>query len=136
MQLRNEISCIKEQYASLQDTEREKAIMQSPVINVIRTKLPPSYAGDPISEESWQELLLLVEQCMPNFYARITTGNVLSPDELRLAVLTRLRFSPGDIILIMDKSRVRISNLRLQVNKKLFSDNSARTLAHNIMQLS
>lgn len=79
--------------------------------------------------------MLLVEQCMPGFYVKITEGNVLSQDELRLAILTRLKFTPSDIVIIMEKSQARVSNLRQIVNKKLFSEDSSRTLNHNILQI-
>lgn len=133
--LREEISSYKEQYAELRDADREKAIMQSPVVKAIRMKLPPTNDGTAVTDAKWHELLLLVEQCMPRFYAKVTAGNVLSQDELRLAILTRLKFTPGDIVIIMEKSQVRVSNLRHIVNKKLFSDDSARSLNHNIMQM-
>lgn len=133
--LRDEISEYEKQYAALHDAEKEKAVMQSPVVGAMREKLSPRCSDKPLTDDDWQELMLLVEQCMPSFYVKITEGNVLSQDELRLAILTRLKFTPSDIVIIMEKSQARVSNLRQIVNKKLFSEDSSRTLNNNIMQI-
>lgn len=131
--LRSEISNYQSEYEEIGAARKELALMQSQIMDVIKAKLPPVRDSRPITDRKWNELKLLVQQCLPVFYAKISAGNILSHDEMIVAILTRLKFSPMDISIIMEKSTTRISNIRKSANIKLFNDESAKSFDRNIM---
>ena len=72
---------------------------------------------------------------MPMLHNRLMDGPVSGTIEQRVAILTRLEFRSDDIAILLNISKQSVSNARANVNKKLFSDNSARTLFNNLTHL-
>lgn len=62
-------------------------------------------------------------------------GELLSPNEDAICLLTRMRFLPTEIAVLLDMTPQRVTNLRASINKKLFNARGARTFDKNIMSI-
>ena len=91
----------------------------------------------PMSAVEWQELLSTIERLSPDFYDHITTSTAkLSHPEIVMVVLTHCRFSLHEIRILMDISPQRITNIRSNVNKKLFNEQGSKNFTKNVLQMS
>ena len=106
--------------------------MQSSITDTIRNKLK---SFQPLTEKECETLTEMFRQNMPILYRRMTDGQTLGTLEMRVAILTRMGYRPDDIATLTDTSRQNVSNARANANKKIFSDNSARTLFKNMSRL-
>ena len=131
-ELQTQMEQLQEEYGNLQQHEKFDALMQSTAADAIKSKLK-SYQS--LTEKECNTLMGMFKQNMPMLYTRMTDGHVLGTLELRVAVLTRMDFRSDDIAILLNVSRQSVSNARASVNKKLFSDGSARTLFKNLSRL-
>ena len=91
----------------------------------------------PMSAVEWQELLSTIERLSPDFYDHITTSTAkLSHPEIVMVVLTHCRFSLHEIRILMDISPQRITNIRSNVNNKLFNEQGSKNFTKNVLQMS
>ena len=131
-ELQIQLSQLQEKYAQLQQHEKFDALMQSSITDTIRNKLK---SFQPLTEKECETLTEMFRQNMPILYRRMTDGQTLGTLEMRVAILTRMGYRPDDIATLTDTSRQNVSNARANANKKIFSDNSARTLFKNMSRL-
>lgn len=89
-----------------------------------------------LSSKDWSLLFEEVRLRMPSFYGSLFNKKELSDIERKICVLVCLNFSSADIIIILDSTPQSIANYKRRVNEKLFGDNTARTLSHNLHGLS
>ena len=86
----------------------------------------PPYATD------WKTLRTFFADHFPAYYAFINMTNILTPDELHVAILIRLAFGNSEMAVLMDKEKQGITNIKANVNEKIFSESNARTLNGNL----
>ena len=104
-----------------------------PVVSIKR-KLDVTALVQPLTEQEWQTLIDEFRHDMPQLYA-IVTDHHLSTLEFRVTILTRLAIRPDDMALLLNLSKQSISNTKSNANKKLFSDNSARSFPYNLSHI-
>ena len=104
-----------------------------PVVSIKR-KLDVTALVQPLTEQEWQTLIDEFRHDMPQLYA-IVTDHHLSTLEFRVTILTRLAIRPDDMALLLNLSKQSISNTKSNANKKLFSDNSARSFPYNLSHM-
>jgi len=85
-----------------------------------------------ISEKDWRLLFEEVRLRMPSFYGTLFNNQELSDIERKICVLVCLNFSSADITVILGSTPQSITNFKRKANKKLFGDDSARTLSRNL----
>ena len=104
-----------------------------PVVSIKR-KLDVTALVQPLTEQEWQTLIDEFRHDMPQLYAFVT-GRYLSTLEFRVTILTRLAIRPDDMALLLNLSKQSISNTKSNANRKLFSDNSARSFPYNLSHM-
>ena len=131
-ELQIQLNEAQERYNNLRQKEKFDALMQHPAISSIKARLK---SFKPLTEAEWSTLSETIKQYMPMLHNRLMDGPVSGTIEQRVAILTRLEFRSDDIAILLNISKQSVSNARANVNKKLFSDNSARTLFNNLTHL-
>jgi len=131
-ELQIQLNEAQERYNNLRQKEKFDALMQHPAISSIKARLK---SFKPLTEAEWRTLSETIKQYMPMLHNRLIDGPVSGTIEQRVAILTRLEFRSDDIAILLNISKQSVSNARANVNKKLFSDNSARTLFNNLTHL-
>ena len=56
----------------------------------------------------------------------------LKDQERKICYLTKLRFSPGEIVSLLSLSSQRVTNLRAALNLKLFNTKGSKSFSANI----
>lgn len=92
--------------------------------------------GESASDKLWNRLFELIRQSIPTFYNTILSKEYdLNGQEQKTCFLIKLRFIPTEIANLLGLSRQRITNLRAQINFKLFGKSGAKNVDFNIRQL-
>ena len=111
------------------------ALTHSPLVSAIKKKAELPVYIKPLTDKEKGELIEEFQRNMPQLYATLTNKNSLSKLEFYVVLLTRIGLRPDVTALLLDVPNNSISNARASANKKLFSDNSARTLSTNMSQI-
>lgn len=112
-----------------------QAVLVSDIVAKFRKACEVSSKKNRISANDWTLLLDEIRQCMPLFYGFLFNNEELSDIERKTCVLVCLNFSPADIVILLDSTSQSITNFKRKVNRKLFNDDSARTLSRNLHEL-
>lgn len=112
-----------------------QAVLVSDIMAKFRKACEVSSKKNRISANDWTLLLDEIRQCMPLFYGFLFNNEELSDIERKTCVLVRLNFPPADIVILLDSTSQSITNFKRKVNRKLFNDDSARTLSRNLHEL-
>lgn len=81
----------------------------------------------PITSEEWHRLFIEITNHDSKFILLLRESN-LSENEKKIAVLIRLHFNEYQIKRILDSYGSSLPNYKARINKKLFNQNSAKTL--------
>jgi len=140
-----EMTRLKEKEAQLQDTilkmEQEKneqhdmdeKMMTSDVFKDLERK---AQKGMPVDEETWSRLDRLFLKEHPLFYSKIHELEQITPTEIRVCELVRLKFKPSVIAAMMDCEKSYISNIRAKVYRKLFgTEGSGKMLDEYLLSI-
>lgn len=112
-----------------------QAVLVSDIVAKFRKACEVSSKKNRISANDWTLLLDEIRQCMPLFYGFLFNNEELSDIERKTCVLVCLNFPPADIVILLDSTSQSITNFKRKVNRKLFNDDSARTLSRNLHEL-
>ena len=100
-------------FMQLKDNTKEKII-----------KLP--------TKKDWEKLSVQIRVCLPELFDLKNSRKSLSEKEYHLLLLILLGFRGKEITNIWGLSYQSITNLRTQINEKLFNDFSSKTLDENL----
>ena len=137
-QKEEELTALQQQLQDLRDNygqyldNYEGLVQSQPVVNLMKKLETKTRKIQPLTEKEWREINIEFRRNMPQLHAFLFENHLLGKMELRVAILTRLEIRPDDMTLLLDVSKQSISNARANANKKLFSDNSARSLSQNL----
>jgi tetratricopeptide (TPR) repeat protein len=133
-ELTEELRKYRDIYDGIQSNEKESALKKSEIVSRFKA-LSDTYkkCGSP-KKADWDNLDTLTEQCLPLFHSSITEHG-LPAKELYVCILTRLGFSTGDISVIFNTSPQRVTNMKADINDKLFGERKAITLKRNLLKL-
>ncbi|MBQ2132324.1 MAG: hypothetical protein II431_13420, partial [Prevotella sp.] len=88
------------------------------------------------SEDEWEVLQKLLQDNLPSFYEHINDErHSLTDNEKKASMLIRLRFIPSEIVVLLGLSKQRISNIRRDINRKLFHAEGTKMLDAHIRRL-
>ncbi len=79
--------------------------------------------GEFIKPKEWAELEQTIKPVYPDFVHRLLTLYNMSDTELRVCILTKLRFTPKDMGSALCKNASSISSIRNRLYKKIFNEN-------------
>ena len=111
----------------------EDAILGSPIVArfhqlAVKLAIP--------SEKEWEDLFCLLHECIPSFYNYINENRFSLTDyEKKASMLIRLRFIPSELAVLLGLSKQRVSNIRRDINRKLFRTNGTKMLDVHIRRL-
>lgn len=92
-----------------------------------------AYKGQSLSDSEWNDLRCVIENFLPDFCTKIATmTQELKDQERKICYLTKLRFSPGEIVSLLSLSSQRVTNLRAALNLKLFNTKGSKSFSANI----
>lgn len=82
----------------------------------------------------WEELEEMANMQLASMVSMLQNSSIsLTPQEHAVCILTRLEFSPAEQSILLGVSKQRITNLRSQINEKIFNDKSSKTLKRNLI---
>ena len=88
------------------------------------------------SDAEWQDLQGVVEKSLPEFYAKLTAfAGQLTDKEWKVCLLVKLNFIPSELTVLLNLSKQRVTNIRTNLNKKLFGESGSRTFDANLHKL-
>ena len=95
-----------------------------------------AYKAKQPSEVEWDDLRQLLCKHLPSFYKLIKDDKYgLSNQEQNVAMLIRLRFIPTELIALLNISKQRVTNIRSDINHKLFHEKGTKDLDANLMRI-
>lgn len=124
---------IYSEYSNEENWDSEQSLMGNAV--VIRLHDLAKKGKSASSSES-TDLRNLTRLLAPNFYNYITDEKFcLSEREVLVCILTRLHFAPAEIGNLLNLKKQSVSNLRSDLNKKIFRATGTRSFNANIYQI-
>ena len=119
--------------AQQRNEKGEAELLNSTIVRQLRRKATETSA---ITEEDWHELHEAIREFTPEFCnLTVVLHQFLTKQEILLVVLTRCYFSLYEIRMLMNLSAQRFTNIRANINRKLFGEQGAKTLTTNIMDM-
>ena len=131
-QLNTTIQSYQEKFDAMLSQEKEMALMESDLVKAFKSMSHPKKNSSLPTDSDWEDLIALLQQCLPLFMGFITQEHLLAGQELYTAILSRLNFSTGEISILLSTSQQRITNVKKKINHKLFDEESATTLTENL----
>lgn len=87
---------------------------------------------EPTASE-WTDLDNVIRTLLPHFYQIVNDPQwQLTDREIRVCMLIRLHFIPTEIAILLNLSKQRITNIRAQINLKMFKEKGTKHLDKNI----
>ena len=89
-----------------------------------------------MSSSEWGDLESTIKKLMGEFYSKMETYKPqLTDQEFKVCMLIRLKFSSTDISNLLGISQQRVTNIKSNINAKLFHQRGSRSLNANISSL-
>ena len=126
-------STISEMKQSAGTDNKLMKIYESPVYARLLNSTVPHKCMVAATDSDFSELDQLIKSVAPHFYQFISSYR-LQPLEFKLTLCTALLFSASESAILLGLQSNRITNLRTQVNKKLFNMEGAKSLERNLMK--
>ncbi|MBQ7419194.1 MAG: hypothetical protein IJV17_00475 [Prevotella sp.] len=110
----------------------EQALLDSNIVNHLHQL---ASRGRKASNAEWEDLRQVIENHLPDFYQQITHPANITDKEVFVCILSKLRFIPSEMAVLLDLSSQRITNIRGNINLKLFKAKGAQTLDDNLRKI-
>lgn len=92
--------------------------------------------GRTISDKEWVVLYQAVKSAFPGFIEKIESQERhLTNTEIMICIFMKLRFIPSEIKTLLEMSPQRLTNIRSNINSKLFHQKGSKTVDFNIRHL-
>lgn len=92
--------------------------------------------GTCATDTEFGKLIELTSHHLSTFYDYITAPiHSLSEREIIVCILIKLRFTPSEIAVLLDCSKQVVSNIRTNINHKLFYQEGTKSLDYNLRHL-
>ena len=131
--LQEQLAVYQSDSASPEMWDIEQALLKSRLVSNLH-----QLAGraEMASTAEWRDLRRIVSEQIPAFYQRITDAHAnLTGQEILVCILCKLRFIPSEMVVLLNLSSQRITNLRSSINQKLFNVKGAHTLESHLSNL-
>ena len=115
-------------------TGKQRLFYDSDIYQHFMSYKSESFRHQPPTEQEWQSLTTLFRKSFPRYHRFIMEENSLTSDQFKVCVLARLFMPVYAMARILDVDGDRITRIKSQVNKKLFKDETAKTLEKNLKQ--
>lgn len=92
------------------------------------------FPSEEVTEGEWETFIKAVRSFFPAFYKYVTISHPLKSDQLKVCLLVWAGFSEGDIATLMSTDNKRVTRIKAQINRKLFSADDASSLRLNLKE--
>ena len=113
-------------------TGKQRLFYDSEIYQHFMSYKSESFRHQPPTEQEWQSLTTLFRKSFPRYHRFIMEENSLTSDQFKVCVLARLFMPVYAMARILDVDGDRITRIKSQVNKKLFKDETAKTLENHL----
>lgn len=121
------------EFSNRESWDAEQCLINQEIVNRLHKN---ATKGKIMNGNEWIDLQKLVRKLMPDFYDFITRQEYnLTDKEEKICVLTRLHFIPTEICSLLDLKKQRVSNMRANLNKKMFNKIGTKTFTSNIYRI-
>ena len=132
VQLKFQLDGMKTLFEGLSPDMKKLALSKSDIVKKFKDMAIPHIPPVSPCQKDWKLLMETMEYTNPALYGRIILSNNLSPQEIYTSLLTMLNFSSGELTVLLDTSKQRVSNIKASANYKLFGNKDAKTLLRNL----
>ena len=134
--LQEQLENSRHELLQLRSKERLGEFLDSDIVGIFKQKSEMKRGVTIPSNSDWRRLIDDFSQYLPLTFSIIGHERVLSPQELRVCILTLLGFKTGDIRVLLDVENTQyVTTLKARVNKKLFAVEKASELEKNLRNL-
>ena len=121
------------EYSNVERWDAEQSLMGNSMVNRLHDL---ANKGKVVSPSESADLRYLTKELSPKFYCYVTDEKFgLSEREVLVCILTRLQFAPYEIGNLLNLKKQSVSNLRSDLNRKLFRANGSRSFNANIYKI-
>ena len=113
-------------------TGKQRLFYDSDIYQHFMSYKSESFRHQPPTEQEWQSLTTLFRKSFPRYHRFIMEENSLTSDQFKVCVLARLFMPVYAMARILDVDGDRITRIKSQINKKLFKDETAKTLENHL----
>ena len=107
----------------------EQALLDSHIVHHLHQSASKAQGA---TSAEWNDLRDVVSEHLPDFYQRITAHKDLTDKEILVCILSKLRFIPSEMVILLGLTSQRITNIRSRINMKLFHEKGAQGLEANL----
>ncbi len=132
VQLKFQLDGMKTLFEGLSPDMKKLALSKSDIVKKFKDMAIPHIPPVSPCQKDWKLLMETMEYTNPALYGKIILSNNLSPQEIYTSLLTMLNFSSGELTVLLDTSKQRVSNIKASANYKLFGNKDAKTLLRNL----
>ena len=118
-------------YQSAEKDVRENEVLYDATLRRFKYIVNPCSDSNIPKDDDWKMLQDTLRHQLPELDS-LMCRHRLSPHEIRVCLLVFMGFSSGEISILLDVSSQRVTNLKANINEKLFGEKNARKLFKNI----
>ena len=130
--VKSKLDGIKSLFEGLSPEMKISTLSKSDIMKKFKEMTIPHIPPTLPSQKDWKLLMETMEYTNPSLYGNIILSHDLSQQEIYVCLLTMLHFSPGELTVLLDTSKQRISNIKASANYKLFGKKDAKSLLKNL----
>lgn len=134
-ELKVQLELARQSVNGIDQKAKFKALLDSKIVTAFKNMTIPRPKQKLPTEKQWSELSNAVMSALPYFYERISVEDLLTCQEYRITLLTRLELTVGQVSVLLDTTSQRVTNAKRSANHKLFGEDSAQTFAENITKI-
>jgi len=131
-QLKSKLDEMENLFDSLSPNMKIMALSKSEIVKKFKAMTIPRIPPSLPSQKDWTLLMETIEYTNPSLYGKIILSNILSQQEIYTCLLTMLHFSSGELTVLLQTSKQRVSNTKASANYKLFGNKDAKALLRNL----
>ncbi len=135
VRLKAKLDGMERLFKDLSPDVKKLALSKSEIIKKFKEMAIPHIPPKLPSQKDWKMLIETMEYTNPALYGKIILSCNLSQQEIYACLLTILHFSSGELTVLFDTSKQRVSNIKASANYKLFGKRDAKALLSNFESL-
>lgn len=127
--LKQMLSVYQSDNTSPEQWDIEQALLDSRIIHHLHQS---ANKAQMVTSAEWNDLKDTISEYLPDFYQKIASHKDLTDKEILVCMLSKLRFIPSEIVVLLGSTSQRITNIRSSINMKLFREKGAQGLEANL----
>ncbi len=123
---------LEQKYKTLSQKMKDNALDLCDIVKKFKGMASPKKPNLSPSSEDWKLLLDAALSSYNPLYKKIILSEKLIPQEIYLCTLMMLHFTNNDLLVLLNTSSQRVTNLKISANQKPFGEKMAKTLSQNL----